>query len=180
MLVGSFLDPRDLRVCTTQLCSSGAAFVANLFTNNTTTVLLHQLVALCRSSAGVDDIAIESIKRIESFVKRRGEVQTIILDAKLYDRYATNANVYSDIHRCFQQGSSFRLSQNRGITVEWHVSAEYIPQVEFLLKVDVPKDGAVVSASSAVGAIRQYLHTLDLNCAVVSDVSVRLVCLCTR
>jgi internalin A len=68
--------------------------------------------------------------------------------------YATNASVYSDFHRRLQQGSSFQLSQNQAITVEWHVGATSIAQVDFLLKVDVPKDGASVSDARAGGALR--------------------------
>jgi hypothetical protein len=124
---------------------------------DTTTILLHELVACCRSwCAGDDDVAQECIKLLESFLARRGSVQTIILDAKLRDEHATNASVYLDIHRRLQQGSSFPLSQNPGITVEWHVSAESMLQVAFLLGSDVPKDGARVSDSAAGGALRQY------------------------
>jgi hypothetical protein len=176
MLVGSYLDPHDLTVCTTQLCSSGAGFVANLFANDSTTILLHELVASCRLSACVDDVAHEGMKRIESFVKRRGNVQTIILHARLWSKHATNASVYSDLHRRLQQGSSFHLSRNQEIAVEWHVGAESIAQVEFLLKVDVPKDSARASDSSAGGAIRQYLHKLDLRKTEVSDVSALASC----
>jgi hypothetical protein len=161
MLVGAYLDPHDLRVCTTQLCSTGAGFVANLFANDGTTMRLHGLVACCRLSAGVDDVAQECIGRMESFLARRGNVRTIILDAELKGECAANASVYSDIHDRLQQGSSFQLSQNQAITVEWHVSAESIAQVAFLLKVDVPKDSACASDSSAGGAIRQYLHTRE-------------------
>jgi hypothetical protein len=177
MLVGSYLlEPHDLRVCTTQLCSSGAGFVANLFTKNATTILLHELVACCRLSAGVDDVAIEGIKRIESFMARRGNVQTIILRVSLRQERATNASVYSDLHRRLQQASLTHLSQNQGITVEWHVSAKSVAQVEFLLKEDVPTDGARVSGSSAGGAIRQYLHTLDLSETEVSDLTALASC----
>jgi Leucine-rich repeat (LRR) protein len=181
MLVGSYLDPHDLRVCTTQLCSRGAGFVSNLFSSDTTTtILLPELVACCRLSAGVDDIAIESIKRIESFVKRLSNVQKIILDAPLWGEHSTNASVYSEFHRRLQQCSSFQLSQNHEVTVEWHVwgaeSITQIAQVEFLLKVDVPKDSARVSDSSSGGAIRQYLHTLDLSSTGVRDVSALASC----
>jgi hypothetical protein len=177
MLIGSNLDPSDLRVCTTQLCSSGAEFVATGLTNGTTTVRLHELVACCRLSAGVDDVALECMKRIESFVARHSNVKTIALDAQLGYAHATNASVYSDFHRRLQQSSSFQSSQNVGITVEWNVSATSIAQVAFLLKVDVPKDGADVSGSSAGGAIRQYLHKLDLShMQSVSDVSALASC----
>jgi hypothetical protein len=57
MLIGSFLDPHDRRVCTTQLCSSGAEFVANLFKNDTTNIRLNELITCCRFSAGDDDTA---------------------------------------------------------------------------------------------------------------------------
>jgi hypothetical protein len=153
MLIGTYLDPRDLQVCTSQLCSSGAGFVATGFKNDATTIRLDELVACCRLSAGVDDVAQECIERIESFVKRRGNVQTIILDADLKYELASNASVYADIHDRLQHGSSFQLSQNQGITVEWHVSAESIAQVEFLLKVNVPKDSARAGDSSARGAL---------------------------
>jgi Leucine-rich repeat (LRR) protein len=177
MLVGSYLDPHDLQMCTTQLCSSGVECVSIGFRNDTTTIRLHELVACCRLSPGEDDVAQECMKRIESFVKRRGNVQTIILDAQLKGERAANAGVYSGIHRRLQQGSSFQLSQNQGITIEWHVTAESIAQVEFLLKVDVPTDGARESDSSAGGgATRQYLHTLDLSETQVSDVSVLASC----
>jgi hypothetical protein len=137
MLVGSHLDPHDLKVCTTQLCSSGVGFVANnLFANYGITILLHELVACCRLSAGVvEDVAQECIERIESFLARRGNVRTIILDAQLGYEDASNASVYSDIHSRLQLGSSLQLSPNLGIAVEWHVRAESIAQVEFLLKV---------------------------------------------
>jgi hypothetical protein len=181
MLVGSYLDPHDLRVCTTQLCSSGAGFVAAGFTNNSTKVMLHELVACCHTSyfslwccrltAGVDDAARECVERIESFLARRGTVQTIILDARLKREHATNASVYSAFHRRLQQGSSFQLSQNQGITVEWHVTAESIAQVEFLLKVDMPTDGAGVSDALLSRVLRQHLHKLDLSGTQVSDVS---------
>jgi hypothetical protein len=177
MQIGSYLDPHDLRVCTTQLCSSGAGFVSNLFKKTTATILLHELVACCRLSAGVDDIAIEGINRVESFMKRRGSVQTIILDAQLYDEHATNASVYSDMHGCLQQGSSFQLSQNQRITVEWHASAGSIAQVEFLLCPDVQQDDAGVGNARASGALRQYLHTLDLSQTQVIDVSVLASCM---
>jgi hypothetical protein len=72
MQVGAYLDSHDLRVCTTQLCSSGAGFVANLFPNNGAAIRLHRLVACCRLSAVVDGVAQVCIERIESFVKRRG------------------------------------------------------------------------------------------------------------
>jgi hypothetical protein len=176
MLVGAYLDPLALRVCTTQLCSSGAGFVATGFRNNATTILLHELVACCRLAVGVDGVAHGCIDRMESFVARRGNVQTIILDADLKGEHATNASVYSDLHRRLQQGSLLQLSQNQGITVEWHVSAESLPQVEFLLKVDVPKDDARVSDAPAGGALRQYLHTLDLRETEVSDVSALASC----
>jgi Leucine-rich repeat (LRR) protein len=176
MHIGSHLSPHDLTVCTTQLCSSGAGFVANLFANDGTTIRLHELVACCRLFAGVDDVAQECIERIESFLARRGNVQTIILEARLKGEHATNASVYSDLRRRLQQGSFFQLSQNQGITVEWHVGAESIAQVEFLLKVDVPKDSARARDSSAGGATRQYLHTLDLRATEVSDVSALASC----
>jgi hypothetical protein len=176
MLVGSYLDPHDLAVCTTQLCSSGPGFVANIFTNDGTTILVHELVACCRLSAGVVDVAQECMERLESFLARRGNVRTIILDVKLKRECAINASVYSDIRDRLQQGSLFQLSQNQGITVEWHVSAESVAQVEFLLKVDVPKDSARASDSSASGAIRQYLHMLDLSETEVRDVSVLSSC----
>jgi hypothetical protein len=176
MLVGAYLDPHDLAVCTTQLCSSGPGFVANLFANDTTTILLHMLVARYRLSAGVDDVAQECIVRMESFLVRRGNVRTIILHAPLKHGSAANASVYSDIHDRLQQSSSFQLSQNQGITVEWHVSAESIAQVAFLLKVDVPKESACASDSSAGDTIRQYLHTLDLSDTEVRDVSVLATC----
>jgi Leucine-rich repeat (LRR) protein len=175
MLVGSFLDPGDLRVCTTQLCSSGTEFVSNLFAKNTRTILLHELVACCPLSAGVDDVAIEGIKRIESFLARCGEVQTIIMHALLYNKHAMNANVYSDIHRRLRQGSSFQFSLNQGITVEWHVSAESVAQVEFMLCSDVQQDGARVSDAPAgvayIQYLHSYLHTLDLSHTQVSDLS---------
>jgi hypothetical protein len=176
MLVDSYLNPHDLRVCTTQLCSSGAGFVASLFKNDTTTIRLQKLVACCRLSRGVDDVPQESIKRIESFLARRGNVRTVILDAHMMHEFATKASVYSGIHRRVQQGSSFQLSQSQGITVQWHVSAKSIAQVKFLLEVDMPKDGAHVSGSSVGGAARQYLHTLDLWRAEGSDVSVLASC----
>jgi hypothetical protein len=176
MHIGSFLDPHDLAVCTAQLCSSGAGFVANLFANDTTAIRLHELVACCRWSGGTKGVAQEGIERIASFVKRRGNVKTIILNAQLWGQHATNASVYSDIHRRLQQDSSFQLSQNRPITVEWHVGAGSIAPVAFLLKVDVPKDGASVSDSSAGSALRQCLHTLDLRSTKVNDVSALASC----
>jgi hypothetical protein len=176
MLVGSYLDPHDLRVCMTQLCSGGTGFVATGCANDATTILLHELVVCCRLSDGVDGIAHECMERIESFVSRRGNVQTIILYVQVRREHATNASVYSDIHRSFKQRSSLQLGQNQGITVQWHVSAESIAQIEFLLKVDMPKDGTHVSDSSAGGAIRQYLHTLNLSRTKVSDVSVLASC----
>jgi hypothetical protein len=176
MQVGSYLDPHDLRVCTTQLCSSGAGFVANLFTPDGATILLHELVACCRLSVGVQDVAQECIERIKSFLARRGNVRRIILGAQLRDEHAMNTRVYSKIHHRLQQGSSLQLSQNQGVTVEWHVTAESIAQVKFLLKVDVPKGGARVIKSSAGGALRQYLHMLDLRETEVSDVSVLASC----
>jgi Leucine-rich repeat (LRR) protein len=64
------------------------------------------------------------------------------------------------------------LSQNQGVTVEWHAHAKSVAQIEFLLEtVDVPKDGARASDSSAGVALRQYLHTLNLNHTQVSDVT---------
>jgi Leucine-rich repeat (LRR) protein len=176
MHVGSYLHPHDLRVCTTQLCSSGAGFVANLFTNDATTICLHRLLACCGLSAGVDDVAQECTKRIASFVKRRGKVQTIIMDAQLKGEHAANARVYSEIHCRLQQASLFQLSQNQAIAVEWHVTARSIAQVDFLLKVDVTKVGAHVGDSSAGGAIRQHLHTLDLSETRVSDVTALASC----
>jgi Leucine-rich repeat (LRR) protein len=176
MQVGSYLDPHDLRVCTTQLCSSGAGFVANLFTNVATTILLHKLVACCRLSADVEDVAQECIERIESFLARRGNVRTIILDTELKREYAANASVYSDIHRRLQQDSSFQLSRKQGITVEWHAGAYSIAEVEFLLKADMPKDGAGVSDARAGGALRQYVHTLDLWESDVNDLSFLASC----
>jgi acetolactate synthase regulatory subunit len=176
MLVGLYLDPHDLQMCTTQLCSSGAGFVANLFANDATTICLHDLVACCRLSVGVDDIADECIERIAAFVKRRGNVQSIAVKAHLMGMYATNASVYLKFHRRLQQGSSFHLSQNQTINVKWNVGAEFLAQVEFLLKVDVPTAGAHVSDSSASGALRQYLHTLDLYPSQVSDLSVLASC----
>jgi hypothetical protein len=168
MLVGSFLDPHDLKVCT-QLCSSGTEFVANLFANDATTILLHELVACSRWSPGVDDFAQACTKRIESFVARHINVRTVILAARLWHEHAAKASVYSDIHRRLQLGSSFQLSQNQGVVVEWHVRAESIAQVVFLLEVDVPQGGGRVSHSSAGGVQRQYLHTLDLYNAQVSE-----------
>jgi hypothetical protein len=177
MLVCGYLDPHDLRVCTTQLCSSGAGFVANQLTNDGTTILLRELVACCRLSACVDDVAHEGIERVESFVKRHGNVHTVILYAQLNDDQAANASVYSDFHRRLQQGSSFQLSQNQGITVKWHVKSETVALIEFLLKVGVPKDDARENDSSAGGgATRQYLHTLDLSYTQVSDVSALVSC----
>jgi hypothetical protein len=173
--VGSYLDPLDLTVCT-QLCFSGAEFVSAGFTNDATTVILHELVACCRSSAGFGDVAHACIGRIELFVKRRRSVQTIILDAQLKRKHAANATVYSDIHHCLLLGSWFDFSQNQGITVEWHVTAESIAQVEFLLFSDVPMDGARVRDSPAGGALRQYLHTLALFGTPVSDISVLALC----
>jgi hypothetical protein len=171
MLVGSYLDPHDLKVCTRQLCSSGAGFVAPLFTNDVTTIRLRELIACCQLSVGVVNLAQECIDRIESFLARRGNVRTIIVDAELWGEDAANARRYSEIHRHFQQGSSLQLSQNQGIAVEWRLRAETITQVRFILKVDMPKDGACGSDSSASGAVRQYLHTLNLGCTVVCDVS---------
>jgi Leucine-rich repeat (LRR) protein len=170
MLIGSYLDPDDLRVCT-QLCSSGAGFVANLFTNDGTTILLHELIACCRLSPGVDDVAQECIERIKSFVKRRGNVQTIILNALLRYEDANNASVYVSFPRRLQQESSFQLSQKQGITVEWHVDTKSLAQVAFLLKLDKPKEGSCASDSFAGGAVRQHLHTMDLSYAGVNDVS---------
>jgi hypothetical protein len=177
MLIGSHLDRHDLQMCTTQLCSRGAEFVSAGWMNDATTICLHELVACCRlSAAGVDDVAHECIERIESFLARRGNVQTIILDTALWGDHGTNASVYSDFHRRLQQGPSSQLSQNQEVTVEWHVIADSISQVEFLLKVDVPKDGARVSDLSAGGAIRQYLHTLSVAYTPVSDVSALSSC----
>jgi hypothetical protein len=176
-LVGSYLDPPDLRVCTTQLCSSGTGFVATAFTNDATTILLHELIACCRLSAGVEDVAQESInKRIEAFLARRGAVHTIILVVQLKGAHEANASVYAKLHLHFQQSSSFQLRQNQGITVEWHVSAESIAQVDFLLKGDEPKNGACGGDTRAGGAIRQHLHTLDLSRTQVSDVSALATC----
>jgi hypothetical protein len=175
MQIGSYLHPLDLTACTTQLCSSGAGFVATELTNGTTTIRLQELVACCRLSPGVDDVAQECMKRIKSFVARRGNVRTIVLNAQL-KRQGANASVYSEFHRRLQQGSSFQLSQSQGITVEWHVTAASIAQVAFLLTVDVPNDGACVSDSSASGAIRQYVHTLNLSYAEVSDMSALVSC----
>jgi hypothetical protein len=178
MQVGSYLDPDDLQMCTTQLCSRGAGFVANLVANDVITIRLHKLVACCWLPVGFEDVAQECIERIESFVKRRGNVRTVILYALLmyWENAAEFASVYSEFHRRLQQGSSFELSQNQGVTVEWHVHAESIAQVEFLLKVDVPMDGARVSDSSAGGAIRQHLHLLDLGYTNVGDVDVLASC----
>jgi hypothetical protein len=117
--VGLYLDPHDLRVCTTQLCSSGAGFVANLVTNVTTTIPVHELVACCRLR---EDVAQECVERIESFVKRRGNVQTIIQDAQMRGEHATRASLLSKCHIHLQLNSSFQSSQNQGITVEWHAS----------------------------------------------------------
>jgi Leucine-rich repeat (LRR) protein len=171
-LVGSYLDPLDLRVCTMQLCTSGTGFVSAGSTNHTTTMSVDWLVACCRSSTGAGDVAQECTKRIELFLARRGEVHTIIINARQFsENTTTNASVYPKLHRYFQQGSSFQLSQNQGITVEWHISAKSIAQVEFLLKVDVPKDGARVSDTRAARGLRQHLHTLYLGRTQVSDLS---------
>jgi hypothetical protein len=174
MQVGSYLDPNDLQVCTTQLCSTGAGFVATTFTNDTTTIRLHVLVACCRLSVGVDNVAQECIERIELFLARRGKVRTIILDVQLWDEHTSNRGVYSEFQRRLQQRSSFQLSQNQEVTVEWHVRAGSIALVEFLLK--VLNEGARVSDSSAGGAIRQSLHTLNLWGTPVSDVSLLASC----
>jgi hypothetical protein len=172
MQVGSYLNPHDLRVCTTQLCSSGPGFVAHRFTNDGTRFILHELAECCLLPAGVDDVAKECIERMESFLVRRGNVQTIILRAELWRVLDANASVYSDVNRCLQQGSSFQLSQNHGSTVQWHVFADSIADVAFLLEMNVAKDGAGVSDSSAGGALRQHLHKLDLGCnTAVRDVS---------
>jgi hypothetical protein len=112
------------------------------------------------------------MKCIESFVKRRGNVQTIILKCV----HAANTRVFSDIHRRLQQGFSFQLSQKQGITVQWHVSADSIAQLALLMKVDVSKDRVGASDSSAGGAVRQYLHTLDLRDTEVSDVTAIASC----
>jgi Leucine-rich repeat (LRR) protein len=179
--VGSYLDPHDLTVCAMQLCSSGAEFVGPGFKDTTTTILLHELVACYPLPAGVrsvraNRVAEFCIKRIKSFVAWRGNVQTIVLVAPLRGEHATNASVYSWVHRYLQQGSSFQLSRDPGITIEWHVRAESIEQVEFLLKVDVPKDSARVGDASAGGALRQYLHTLDLSETEVTDLRALASC----
>jgi hypothetical protein len=77
MQLGSYLNPRDLTVCMTQLSSSGAEFVSAGFTDDTTTILLHELVVCCRLSVGGEDVAQRCIEHIASFVARRGNVQTI-------------------------------------------------------------------------------------------------------
>jgi hypothetical protein len=177
MQVGSYLDPRDLKVCTMQLCSTGVGFVANLFANDTATIRLNELIACCRRSVRVRDVAQHGIARIELFVKRRGNIQTIILDARLRGTNAKkNASVYSDFHRRLRQGPSLQLSQNQAITVEWHVSAKSIAQVEFLLKMDVANDDASVSDSSAGGVMRPCLHTLNLKHTQVSDLCALASC----
>jgi hypothetical protein len=66
--------------------------------NGQATIRLRKLAACCRLCAGVADVAQECIERIESFAARRGNVKTIILDARLMGEQATNTSVYSDIH----------------------------------------------------------------------------------
>jgi hypothetical protein len=179
MLIGSYLGVDDLRMCTTQLCSSGAGFVSNLLKKKSTTMRLLELIACCRSSAGDDDdVAQECLDRIESFLSRRGNVHTITLVANMVNGQARgrNARVYSNIHRRLQQGSSHQLIQNQGITVEWHLWAGSPSQVKLLLGTDGPKDGARVSDSSTNGSVRQYLHTLGIFTTRVSDVSVLASC----
>jgi Leucine-rich repeat (LRR) protein len=174
MLVGSYLDPHDQIVCTTQLCSSGAGFVANLFTTYGATICLHELIACCRLSVAVEDVAQECIERIKSFLARHGNAGTVALDAQLWREPCASV----DFHHRLQRVSSLQLTQDQGVTVEWHVRAISIAQVEFLLKVGVPKDSARASDSSTSGAIRQYLHTLNLSEmeARVSDVSALASC----
>jgi Leucine-rich repeat (LRR) protein len=171
--IGSYLNAHDLRVCTTQLCSSGAEFVSAGVANDSTTIRLQELIACCPSVCyvPVDDVAQECVERVESFVKRRGNVKTIILHAQIWTEDAANVSVYPNFHRRLQQGLSIHLNQKGGITVEWHVSPKSIAQVAFLLNFGAQQRGAGVSGAAAGGALRQYLHTLELWGFPVHDLS---------
>jgi hypothetical protein len=200
MEVGSFLDARDLRVSTTQLCSEGVKFVARPITDRNATmhIVLDGLISSSSASsyppaaqrASAQDVAQEALKRIEFFLARRANVAKITLYLDGIFILNKRGSVYAELYRHFQHAAQVQPNQNQAITVEWHVSRALVTQVAGLVELGsatAPSNEAAVypryrlllmlntlyDSHTGVSelALCQSLHTLDLSGSRVPDVS---------
>jgi hypothetical protein len=206
MEVGSFLSRHYLLVCATQLCTSGMGFVANprIDLIRTTTILLHQLIPLCRYSywtlvkrACTRRIAQECIKRIELCLARRTHTERVILVANLRGELVHNQALYSGLQCHFKEVAYLQVNTSKGLAIEWHADAGSLLDVGFLLGPTPANSGQVLveapgfgtcltlhkldichSSTSDVSALAscEALHTLDLGCTRVVDISALASC----
>jgi hypothetical protein len=133
--IGSFLPRNELRVCLTQVCSSGLSFVSAPATGQLTANLrLSTLVSSCfkaicapATSGGLcaeprstvypklTDMVVE---RIASLLTRRPHIQRLVLKANCW---AEEAQVY---HQLNQVGCEEAMVQGRNVAIEWQVCAK--------------------------------------------------------
>jgi hypothetical protein len=189
MEVGLYLDRPSLTVCTTQLCRSGVGFVSCPYTDSAkvTTIQLHHLVELCRTTsqppmAGqeqANSLATEAIKRIDLCLARRTSAEKVVLVAKLmylgwpWARVAKDKDFYSDIHRHYSLSSNRQLENGRSLALECHVRADSFTAVALFLL-----EGTTSSCFNGVSTLAScpYLLVLDLSWADEDNVSALASC----
>jgi hypothetical protein len=183
--IGSYLNPEDLVVCTTQLCIGGVEFVSRPRTDTTETTMeinLHELVLCCRLSHWsllkrlcAKAIAREAVKRIELWLARHTSVEKVVLRVKFYGtpRELSDRFVSSALCRHLNTVPCLQANTSGGLAVEWHVQAKSLSAVGFLLRATLAK---AVSGPPLLAACLQTLHTLELAGTRVKDVSVLAGC----
>jgi hypothetical protein len=183
MEVGSFLDGTSLRVCTTQLCWSGVGFVSRPCTDSATvtTIQLHKLVELCRTTSctlamgqeQANGLVAEAVKRIDQYLARRNSAEKVAFVANLTRACATaNTGFYSDIHRHYSLISNLPFENGPSLAVEWHAHARSLLGVMSLLG---ERNGGCFNDGCLV-ALCQSLHTLEITYDTLFDVSALASC----
>jgi hypothetical protein len=142
MEVGSFLNSRDLRVSTTQLCLKGAQFVARPITarNEKLSIWLENLISCTTSSStrpapkyrSAQSVAQEAAQRIEFCLARRPNLTKICVHQK--GVRTKNNRVHAELYRHFQHAAQVQPNKNEAITVEWKVSEASVTYLAGLIE----------------------------------------------
>jgi hypothetical protein len=136
--IGTFLKRNELRVCLTQVCSSGLSFVSAPATGQLTANLrLRTLIRSCykaicapTTSGGfcaeprsiVDLKVVEMVvERIASLLTRRPHIQLLVLQHA--NCWAAEAQVY---HQLNQVGCEEAMVRGRDVAIEWQMDADTV------------------------------------------------------
>jgi hypothetical protein len=190
--VGSFLSAQEVQMCIAQLCNErrGVCGISAHGWHQNDTIQLYYLIACCRppkwkslfmrDSSKRASIVRKAIKRIEVFLARfkNGAKRRIVFVADLDNIPMSERMRLTDICRQIQVASCdyMQSSEEMGITIEWHVMAYFIAEVQFIIDHVQATEDAHVENQTDIFAFYNPMYALDMSWSNEHDISPLAAC----